>query len=448
MTGGRDITTRGRSRSARPGSVMLVVLWAIAIISLVTISVQLLAYRQAYAGREALGRVEARWAARGGVERTIAVMAYFSDLEEPIDPDPLAMIYEMDRVADGEFVGGTYEIRYEADGVLWRGPLDEHSRLNVNLATRDQLMLLDRMSLDVADGILDWIDEDENPREFGAEVEWYANAPFPLRPRNAPMRTHAELELVAGAFPKYVRGEDWNFNNRLDPNENDGNLSVPDDNSDDLLDGGWASFLTPYSLAGGPTLSGQERLWYQRVNEAMLVERLGVDEQQALALLAFGRNTSNQLGQLLVTGLEYVQQDGSMAAQPVNPEISPLNDRQLEAVFVETSIADPRIPAPGKINLNTVSERLLRQLLPDSQRTVDEIMHLRKTGIVSVAQLREIPGIKDDELLSLATMMDTTSNVYTINSRGRSRMTGTEIEMIVVVDRSTLPITIIEYREQ
>ena len=38
------------------------------------------------------------------------------------------------------------------------------------------------------------------------------------------------------ARPEFVRGEDWNLNGRLDPNEDDGDISYPPDNSDGKLD--------------------------------------------------------------------------------------------------------------------------------------------------------------------------------------------------------------------
>jgi len=50
------------------------VLWAIAIATLVTSSIQLVAYRQATVGNEALDRVRARWAARAGLENTMDLM--------------------------------------------------------------------------------------------------------------------------------------------------------------------------------------------------------------------------------------------------------------------------------------------------------------------------------------------------------------------------------------
>ena len=59
----------------RRGSVVVVVLWSIALAALLVSSVQLIGYRQAAIGTEAVARVQARWAARGGIEYTIAVMA-------------------------------------------------------------------------------------------------------------------------------------------------------------------------------------------------------------------------------------------------------------------------------------------------------------------------------------------------------------------------------------
>ena len=45
-------------------------------------------------------------------------------------------------------------------------------------------------------------------------------------------------------------------------------------------------------------------------------------------------------------------------------------------------------------------------------------------------------------------LFDTQSNVYTISSLGKASGSGVEQEIIAIVDRSTLPVTILEYREQ
>lgn len=60
---------------------------------------------------------------------------------------------------------------------------DESVRLNLNSllvaedtipdSGRTLLMAIPGMTEDVADSILDWIDEDDEPREYGAELEYY-----------------------------------------------------------------------------------------------------------------------------------------------------------------------------------------------------------------------------------------------------------------------------------
>ncbi len=116
-------------------------------------------------------------------------------------------------------------------------------------------------------------------------------------------------------------------------------------------------------------------------------------------------------------------------------------------------IDDPTRRHPGKMNINTVSASLLRQLFFTTEYLADEIIYLRSSrqeGITSLVDLTDIPAFQEDvEAFSfVARNMDTTSSVYTISSRGRSWSGGTEVEITVVVDRSTLPIRILEYREQ
>jgi hypothetical protein len=84
-------------------------------------------------------------------------------------------------------------------------------------------------------------------------------------------------------------------------------------------------------------------------------------------------------------------------------------------------------------------------------RLADEILFLRDSrpeGIASMVELLEVPELHDDLLIQLSEILTTRSNVYTISARGRSHGTGLEHEMIVVVDRSTVPARILEYREQ
>jgi type II secretory pathway component PulK len=76
---------------------------------------------------------------------------------------------------------------------------DESCRLNLNMLLeadkvaenggRTLLMGLPGMTEEIADAILDYIDTDDEPREFGAEAEEYTTLDPPYEPKNGPLVT-------------------------------------------------------------------------------------------------------------------------------------------------------------------------------------------------------------------------------------------------------------------
>ncbi len=215
-------------------------------------------------------------------------------------------------------------------------------------------------------------------------------------------------------------------------------------------------------------MSGLKRLWLRTATAEQLQLRLDVSEQLARALVNFGNDRNNRLDQLLIGSLQQPAGDrgqssltrgarqqgqGAAGGGGQTGETAPLlPPDQLRAVFAETTMDDPRARMPGKLNIHTVSEDLLRRLLVGQEHLADEIIFLRNrhNGITSMVDLGlEIPALRDDTptLAYLTQTMDTYSNVYTITSRGRAAG-GIEAEIIAVVDRSTVPVKILQYREQ
>lgn len=441
-----------RMHPARRGSVVFIVLWTIALAALATAATQLHAFRQAGFGREALERTQARWAARGGIEASIQAM--INNTEQPFEDDMKAVMLDLEIVHAGALPGARYSIEHSREGETWQGPFDESARLNINVANQGLLMVLEDMTFDLADAIVDWVDVDSDPGAFGVEADYYRALTPPLTPRNGRVRALAELELVAGVYPRSFRGEDWNLNGRLDPNENDAGSSLPYDQPDGLLDAGWSEFLTTYSIEGGPTMSGKPRAWLRAADPVELAEQLEITEDQAGSLIYFGRNPENTLEMLWQTPINQVGPDGSAGTSVINPAAEPFTDEEIKRIFHEVTIADPLDRTPGRMNINTVSPRFLRDLLELWQEDpwlADEIVYLRETsptGIAHMVDLLEIPELEQSLLDQLTTLFTTNTAVFSIVSRGISDVSGLEVEIIAVVDRSTLPIRIIEYREQ
>jgi len=446
---------RSPRRRPRRAAVIVVVLWTIGIAAILTSSIQLFAYRESSLGLEVVQTVQARWAARSGVEQCVSVLADYTQNPDP--DDAFAVLRELQYVSTGETPGGSWDIRHFRDGRTWQFPMDEHAKVNINEADRSMLFLLTDLKWDVADAIIDWRDEDDEVSALGVERDWYLSLESPYFPRNGLLRSTAEMELIAGIWPSDFRGEDWNLNQRLDTSENDERVAWPPDDGDDFLDAGWSALFTAYSRGNGVTRSGLPRLQLKRATVDELMQRLGVDEDQARALIAFGREPENDLLQLISTPLSAIGPSGRVAeGTGAGQDAADLSLVQLEAVLYETSIEHPSEWVPGKININTVSAELLRELINPSREDselealADEIIYRRGVGegIASVLDLLDLPNVTNEQWVQLASTFDTYSNVFTIVSRGRSRVGGIETEIVVVVDRSSVPVRILEYREQ
>lgn len=429
----------------------MIALWAIAMGAILVVAVQISSQRQSLTGRQALARVEARWAARAGVERIISVLEYHNQRPDPMDA--MRVYLDMGEASDGDLLGATYRIRHWAEGQEWAGPMDEHTKLNINSLDIAVLNELPDMLPYIADAIIDWIDEDDLVTGDGAEAPYYLTSSYPYSPRNAPMRSIAEMELVRDVRLQDLRREDWNLNNVLDANENDGLATLPDDDNNNVLDAGWAGLLTAVSVRDGLTASGQARLYLPDASPEEVIRLTGVNRPQAEALLAYASNPDNTLGGLWVTSLANVNPDGSISPQIVNQNVLPLDANQYRAILQETTLEIPSFRRPGRVNLNTASEEVLRLLLDRIDPVIaDEIISRRRSkpqGYTSIVDMLESPQVFTAPILSeITNLLDVRSNVFTITSIGRSEATGLEVQLIVVVDRSTIPVHILEYREQ
>lgn len=436
-------------RHAR-GFAMLIVLGIILIAAFVLVVVQTSSLGQASTGRESLARVRAQWAARAGIEATIARLEY--ETQNPNTGDAYSVYTGLSEVSRDSLEGASYRIVSTAGKDQIDGPGDPGSKLNINVATRDQLLTIEPfMTEDVADAILDWIDEDDDVREVGAELGYYQSMPFAYLPRNAPMQSILELELVAGVDPLDVRGEDWNLNGALDDNENDGDVAWPPDNADGELDAGWSGVLTAASTGGSLFgASGEERLDLTLADASSIMTRTKVTSGQAEAILSYAQNASNpQMRDFLRSNLQTLAQQAAQATGggQQQQQVEALNTEQLSALLNECSIGVPDPTIPGKININTCDSKLF-EYLPELDSTVADTLvgerSSRSTGFLSIAEVLEIDGVTRNTAATIYDLFDVSSNVFEVTCRGVDANTGIEVELCATIDRSTLPVVIKE----
>jgi DNA uptake protein ComE-like DNA-binding protein len=165
--------------------------------------------------------------------------------------------------------------RVDQDGYLNGirfGLEDESARLNLNAlmvvdgtgetAARDMLMTLPGMSESIADAILDWIDADDEPREFGAERDYYASLSPPYAPKNGPFETIEELLRVKEVTPTLLFGIDVNRNGYIDPSEqNESTTTALQSGMNGSMDRGWQAYVTLYAMEKNCRSDGTPRVF-------------------------------------------------------------------------------------------------------------------------------------------------------------------------------------------
>jgi len=171
--------------SNKKGLVLVAVLWLVVVLmAIVTVLGREARLDMKVSVARAEG-VQCKWACRGGIEKAIGVLN-----EDTRESDSFIDTWSDN---DEEFSNIALERCQFSVQVV-----DEASKLNINTATKEQLLGLLGMTEDVADAIIDWRDSDDTPSSTGVESGYYENLSFGYRIRNGPFRTIRELLLVKG----------------------------------------------------------------------------------------------------------------------------------------------------------------------------------------------------------------------------------------------------------
>jgi DNA uptake protein ComE-like DNA-binding protein len=148
------------------------------------------------------------------------------------------------------------------------------SSSNLAADPTSRLLMIPGMTNELADAILDFIDDDDTSRTYGCESAYYSSLQPAYSAKNSPLESLDELLLVRGVTSQLLYGEDFNRNGILDPNENDGDASWPPDDADGALLLGWSAYLTAFGREKNTRWDGSTRINLNNNNLAELYDQL------------------------------------------------------------------------------------------------------------------------------------------------------------------------------
>lgn len=357
------------------------------------------------------------------------------------------------------------------------------------------LMALPGMTEDVADAILDWIDEDDEMRTYGAESEYYSTLATPYAAANGPLQSVEELLLVRGVTPTLLFGADVNRNGVIDADEQQ-RFGISIDTPGAL---GWAAYMTVHGAEANKRRDGSFRVNVNQDDLELLydelVDVLG-DETYASFIVAFriaGRSTAlaaaatdsagadsggeeaesgglwsaDLLDQMDLTGgggtslnqiLDLIDAtvtvgQGDEARSFTSPFLGDPISMTIYMPMLMDSLTTQDVDfMPGRINLNQCPAELLYGIPLLSEETIEEIIENREVESDDLNRLHEtwplVEGLVTlEEMRQLLPLVTGGGDVYRAQIVGYFEQTGASHRAEVIIDATTVNPRIVSWRD-
>lgn len=319
-------------------------------------------------------------------------------------------------------------------GAFQFGPENESGRLNLALllefdaaipgSGRESLIRLTGMTSEAADSLLDWIDADDIPRDFGAEAEDYQRLPQPYQPRNGMPETVEELLFVRGIDRTTLFGRDTNRNFQMDANEGTTDSLAELDNLnqttprsdfaagfDDLqpasisdLPSGWSNLISLHSAERNVNPFGQPRISLNHSDLVQLHESLlAVVPEEVANFIVLMRQYGPSSLTAASTSADSVSIDFELAA---SYSINVIGDLIDQSVIVNSTSEPVQVASPVTLE-SEPGKQALRRLLSHAAITDEPLIHGRiNINAAPRSVLLAIPGLAESSIDQLIARRD------------------------------------------
>jgi DNA uptake protein ComE-like DNA-binding protein len=455
----------------RQGSVLVGVLWCLALLSVVVIGVLHTARMDLLVVKNYGDRIQAHYLAVAGIEKARALLYQDARDRSRSGRHHSGALYNApDQFREVTFGRGQFSVfrrgRQDEGGGQIYGISDEESRLNLNVASAEELSQLYLMTPDIVAAIQDWRDQDNTVTAGGAEWEYYASLQPPYQPRNGPLQTVRELLMVRGVSRELLFGSAGRQNGDRENEGNDREEGAIDD-----ANSGWAGLFTVDSAIKDVSASGTERVNLQSADERSLTGVRGITPDIARAIVAYrGQNQFKSIADLLDVptapnpnqpGVR-VNPGGNAQDQPApqsggptpngpqgNPSGPKVVSEQLLREIGDDVTAQNGGDLAGVINLNTASLDVLACLPGVSRELAQAIVSYRASigFFPNTAYLLSVPGMTRDIFKQVASRVSARSETFRILSEGKVTSTGTRQRIQEIVHIGLNEVTTLSYRE-
>ncbi len=484
-----DVRCSPRNRA----SVLVGLLWCVAILSLVVVSVLHTSRIDLMAGKNYGDRIQAHYLALAGIEKAKALLYKNAHDRSTSGKNHTGELYNApDQFRDVSFGRGKFRVfrrgRQDEGGGIIYGISDEESRLNINTASMQQFTNLNGMTVDIAKAIVDWRsaandnnnnnNNDNNngadpnapapaPTGVGANEDYYMGLQPPYQPRHGPFQTVRELLLVRGVTRDLLFGNDKHQNGLLPPAGDGEDDSLAGDLNADT-DAGWAELFTVASTEKNVDAGGQDRVNVQSADENALTGVKGLTSPMARAIVSYrGQNQFQSIANLLdVTAQQNQGQNSGNQNASGNSQSGNQNPGSggssgssgsgnkviTQDDFIQfadgVTIVDGQ-DLSGLININTAGRDVLMCLPGVDRQLAQAIISYRQSSgyFPNSGELLKVGGLTSDIFKQIAPLVTARSETFRILSEGKVTSTGARQRIQEVVHIGLSEVKTLGYRE-